>query len=81
MKKQITGDGVMYSGLSYAKELIELTGYPNYDIEKLVPMYNQSVQDREDNFITYRDVRTFKSIHTGQESCLGNKTWLEMLDV
>ena len=44
-------------------------------------MYNQSVKDREDNFITYRDVRTFKSIHTGQESCLGNKKWLEMMDV
>lgn len=81
MRNSKSGDDIMYSGINYVKQLIKLTGYPNYDIDKLVPMYNQSVKDREENFITYRDVNTFTSIHTGQESCLGSKKWLEMMDV
>ena len=76
MRSSKSGDDVMQSGIKYVKELMKLTGYPIYDIDGLVPMYNQSVQDREENFITYRDVRTFKSVHTGQESCLGKKKWL-----
>lgn len=47
MKNSKSGDDIMYSGLNYVKELIKLTGYPDYDIQKLVPMYNQSVKDRE----------------------------------
>jgi trimethylamine monooxygenase len=81
MRNSKCGDDVMYSGINYVKQVIQMTGYPNYDIDKLVPMYNQSLKDREENFITYRDVGTFKSIHTAQESCLGNKKWLEMMDV
>lgn len=71
----------MNSGLRYAKELMEMTGYPRFEIENCVPIYNKSVKDREDNFITYRDASVFQSIHTGQWSCKGNKTWLEMKEV
>lgn len=47
MKSVKSGDDIMYSGINYVKQLIKLTDYPNYDIDKLVPMYNQSVNDRE----------------------------------
>lgn len=47
MKNAKSGDDIMYSGINYVKQLIKLTGYPNYDIDRLVPMYNQSVKDRE----------------------------------
>ena len=81
MKNKQSGNQILYSSINYVKQLTKMTGYPSYDIEKLVSMYNLSLKDREENFITYRDVRTFTSIHTGQESCLGNKKWLEMMDV
>lgn len=58
-----------------------MTGYPRFDMEMCVPIYNKSVADREENFITYRDVSVFQSIHTGQWSAKGNKTWLEMKQV
>lgn len=58
-----------------------MTGYPRFDIEKCVPITQKNVEDRERNFITYRDVSIFQSIHTGQWSCKGNKTWLEMKEV
>ncbi len=46
MKNIKSGDDVMNSGLSYVMQVMKLTGYPIYDIEKLAPMYNQSVEDR-----------------------------------
>lgn len=42
-------------------------------------MYKDSVKNREEDVVRYRDVGIYKSIHTGQESCLGKRTWLEML--
>jgi hypothetical protein len=33
-----------------------MTDYPKFDLDKLSPMYNQSVKDRENNIITFRDV-------------------------
>jgi len=32
MKNVKSGDDIMYSGINYVKQLIDLTGYPKYDI-------------------------------------------------
>lgn len=71
----------MNSGITYVKEMMEITDYHKFDVEKLVDIYYQSVKDREENIITFRDVSLFQSIHTGQWSCKGKKSWLEMVDV
>ncbi len=76
MKNAKTGQDYMDSGLRYAKDIIKMTGYPDFDIDKFSPIYTANEEDRAENFLTYRDRRIFQSIHTGQWSCIANKTWL-----
>jgi hypothetical protein len=58
---------------------MEMTDYPKFDVGQCVWMYQDSVKNREEDLVRYRDVGVYRSIHTGQESCLGKRTWLEML--
>ena len=58
---------------------MDLTDYPKFDVGQCVWMYQDSVKNREEDLVRYRDVGVYRSIHTGQESCLGKRTWLEML--
>jgi hypothetical protein len=58
---------------------MEMTDYPKFDVGQCVWMYQDSVKNREEDLVRYRDVGVYRSIHTGQESCLGKMTWLEML--
>jgi hypothetical protein len=39
MKKAKTGQDFMDSGLRYAKDIIQMTGYPNFDIDKFCSIY------------------------------------------
>lgn len=58
---------------------MEMTDYPKFDVGQCVWMYQDSVKNREEDLVRYRDVGMYRSIHTGQESCLGKRAWLEML--
>lgn len=46
MKNAKSGGDLMNSGINYVKELMEITDYPKFQVEKFVPMYEKSVKDR-----------------------------------
>ena len=46
MKNAKSGEDLMASTLKYIKELMEMTDYEKFDVEKVVPMYEQSAKDR-----------------------------------
>ncbi len=63
----------------YIKDLIQMTDYPDFNVEKVGEMFKQWLQDKEDNILTYRD-KTFRSVLTGTMAEEHHTEWMDEMD-
>lgn len=63
----------------YIKDLLQLSDYPQFDIDKVGKMFKDWLKDKEENILTYRD-KTFRSVVTGTMAARHHTEWMEELD-
>lgn len=64
---------------AYIKDLLELSDYPDFNVDKVAVMFKEWLQDKEENILTYRD-KTYKSVVTGTEAVEHHTEWMDELD-
>lgn len=64
---------------AYIKDLLKLTDYPAFSVDKVGEMFKEWLQDKEGNILTYRD-KTFKSVVTGTMASEHHTEWMDELD-
>lgn len=63
----------------YIKDLIALSDYPEFNLDKVGEMFKEWLQDKEDNILTYRD-KTYTSVVTGTKAKEHHTDWMDELD-
>lgn len=64
---------------AYIKDLIRLSDYPEFNVDKVGDMFKEWLKDKEENILTYRD-KTYKSVVTGTEAVQHHTEWMDELD-
>ncbi|MDX1271636.1 NAD(P)/FAD-dependent oxidoreductase [Bizionia paragorgiae] len=63
----------------YIKELIALSDYPDFNLDKVADMFKEWLNDKDENILTYRD-KTFQSVVTGTVAAEHHTEWMDELD-
>ena len=63
----------------YIKDLLSLSDYPAFDVDKVGEMFKQWLRDKEEGILTYRD-KTFQSVVTGTMAAEHHTEWMDELD-
>lgn len=63
----------------YIKDLLSLSDYPDFNVDKVGEMFKEWLKDKEDNILTYRD-KTFQSVVTGTKAETHHTEWMDELD-
>lgn len=63
----------------YTKDLMDLTDYPDFDIEMAKKHFYEWEHHKEEDILKYRD-KSFESPCTGTKAPIHHTTWLEALD-
>lgn len=63
----------------YIKDLLALSDYPHFDLDKVAAMLKEWLQDKEENILTYRD-KTYQSVVTGTMAEEHHTDWMNELD-
>lgn len=64
---------------AYIKDLISLTDYPDFNVDKVAEMFKEWLKDKEEDILTYRD-KTYRSVVTGTMAAEHHTEWMEELD-
>jgi len=64
---------------NYIKDIIRLSDYPDFSLEKVAQMLKEWLQDKEDNILTYRD-KTYRSVVTGTMAAEHHTDWMDEMD-
>ncbi|TXK71233.1 NAD(P)-binding domain-containing protein [Mesonia sp. HuA40] len=63
----------------YIKDLLSLSDYPEFNVDKVAEMFKEWLRDKEENILTYRD-KTFTSVLTGTKAEEHHTEWMDELD-
>ncbi|WP_204164663.1 NAD(P)-binding domain-containing protein [Nocardioides daejeonensis] len=63
----------------YVRDLLDLTDYPEFDIDRVVEIFLAWKADKKRDIMGYRD-RVYRSVMTGTLSAVHHTPWLEELD-
>ncbi|SKC05380.1 trimethylamine monooxygenase [Sphingobacterium nematocida] len=63
----------------YIKELIALTDYPDFNVDKVSAMFKSWLQDKEINILNYRD-QVYKSVMDGTQATPHHTAWMDEMD-
>ncbi|MEO6682395.1 MAG: NAD(P)/FAD-dependent oxidoreductase [Ginsengibacter sp.] len=63
----------------YIKDLIKLSDYPDFNVDKVGEMFKEWLMDKEANILTYRD-KTFPSVVTGTMAAEHHTEWMDEMD-
>ena len=63
----------------YIKDLLSLSNYPDFNVDKVAEMFKEWLQDKDDNILTYRD-KNFRSVVTGSMAETHHTEWMNELD-
>ncbi len=63
----------------YIKDLISLSDYPEFDVDKVGEMFKEWLIDKETDILTYRD-KTFPSVVTGTLAAEHHTEWMDEMD-
>lgn len=74
-----TGEEHVDFQTAYIKELMHMTDYPTFDIDKVADMFKIWMQDKEKNILNYRD-KIFTSVMCGTKAEEHHTPWMEELD-
>lgn len=64
---------------AYVKDLIQLTDYPPFGLDKVAAMFKQWLRDKEEDILRYRD-KTYTSVITGTTAEKHHTAWIDELD-
>ena len=64
---------------AYIKDLLSLSDYPDFNVDKVGEMFKAWLEDKEENILTYRD-KTFQSVVTGTMAAEHHTDWMDELD-
>ena len=78
-KSTVTGADHVDFQTDYIKELISLTDYPPFNLDKVADMFKQWLQDKEVNILNYRD-KVFTSVVDGTEASIHHTPWMKEMD-
>ena len=63
----------------YIKDILKLSDYPDFNIDKVGEMFKEWLRDKDENILTYRD-KTFPSVVTGTMAAEHHTEWMDELD-
>lgn len=63
----------------YIKDLLAMSDYPHFDLDKVAAMLKEWLEDKEENILTYRD-KTYQSVVTGTMAGEHHTDWMNELD-
>ncbi|MBB4118551.1 trimethylamine monooxygenase [Mesonia hippocampi] len=63
----------------YIKDIIKLSDYPAFNIDKVAVMFKEWLSDKEENILTYRD-KTYRSVVTGTMAAEHHTEWMDEMD-
>lgn len=64
---------------AYIKDLLKLSDYPHFNVDKVGEMFKQWLRDKEECILTYRD-KTFQSVVTGTMAAEHHTEWMDEMD-
>lgn len=64
---------------AYVKDLISLTDYPPFDLDRVAELFKQWLKDKEADILCYRD-KTYRSVITGTMAQKHHTDWMDELD-
>jgi len=64
---------------AYIKDLLKLSDYPHFNVDKVAEMFKEWLRDKENNILTYRD-KTFQSVVTGTMAAEHHTEWMDEMD-
>lgn len=64
---------------AYIKDLLTLSDYPNFNVDRVGEMFKEWLKDKEENILTYRD-KTYQSVVTGTMAAEHHTDWMDELD-
>ena len=64
---------------AYIKDLLKLSDYPHFNVDKVADMFKQWLRDKEECILTYRD-KTFQSVVTGTMAAEHHTEWMDEMD-
>lgn len=77
--KTETGDDHVDFQTAYIKELIEMTDYPSFNIDKVAEMFKSWLNDKENNILNYRD-KVYTSVMDGTQAEVHHTPWMKEMD-
>jgi trimethylamine monooxygenase len=63
----------------YIKDLLSLSDYPDFNVDKVAEMFKSWLNDKDENILTYRD-KTYQSVVTGTMAAEHHTEWMDELD-
>ena len=63
----------------YIKDLISLSDYPDFNVDKVAQMFKEWLIDKETDILTYRD-KTYPSVVTGTMAAEHHTEWMDEMD-
>lgn len=63
----------------YIRDLLQLSDYPDFNIDKVATMFKDWLKDKEIDILTYRD-KKFRSVVTGTMAAEHHTEWMDELD-
>ena len=78
-KQSISADDHVDFQTDYLKDLIHLTDYPMFDLDKVANMFKSWLKDKEENILTYRD-KTYTSVMDETKAEKHHTAWMKELD-
>ncbi|TYB78504.1 NAD(P)-binding domain-containing protein [Bizionia myxarmorum] len=64
---------------AYIKDLLALSDYPDFNVDKVAVMFKEWLEDKEEDILTYRD-KTYQSVVTGTMAEVHHTDWMDELD-
>lgn len=77
--KAVTGYEHVDFQTEYIRELIEMTDYPSFDLDKVALMFKSWMNDKEEDVLSYRD-KVYTSVMTGVTAEEHHTEWMKELD-
>ncbi|MBL1407349.1 NAD(P)-binding domain-containing protein [Sphingobacterium faecale] len=63
----------------YIKDLISLTDYPDFNVDKVADMFKSWLKDKENNILNYRD-QVYRSVMDGTHAIPHHTPWMDEMD-
>ncbi len=63
----------------YIKDLLALSDYPSFNVDKVAIMFKEWLKDKEECILTYRD-KTYQSVVTGTMAAEHHTEWMDEMD-